>query len=264
MWIFPPRFICSPPPLSPLFFQNNDIKTSRRLSNELRGSNVIIKRYCCIIPLSLSSVLRLVYGCQDYTAKLSDFGLAKDGPEGDKTHVSTRVMGTYGYAAPEYVMTGHLTSRSDVYSFGVVLLEMLTGRRSVDKNRPSGEQNLVEWARPYLNDKRKLYKLIDPRLEGQFSVKGAQKAAILSHHCLSREPKLRPLMGDVVDTLKPLQDMRDMASSSSVQISANYRSTGMNGHGGGRPYHNGHGQNRYEQLRNIPVRATGASPVSSY
>lgn len=202
----------------------------------------------------------------DYTAKLSDFGLAKDGPEGDKTHVSTRVMGTYGYAAPEYVMTGHLTSRSDVYSFGVVLLEMLTGRRSVDKNRPSGEQNLVEWARPYLNDKRKLYKLIDPRLEGQFSVKGAQKAAILSHHCLSREPKLRPLMGDVVDTLKPLQDMRDMASSSSVQISANYRSTGMNGHGGGRPYHNGHGhgQKKYEQLRNIPVRASGVSPLPTY
>ncbi|XP_024388663.1 receptor-like cytoplasmic kinase 176 [Physcomitrium patens] len=202
----------------------------------------------------------------DYTAKLSDFGLAKDGPEGDKTHVSTRVMGTYGYAAPEYVMTGHLTSRSDVYSFGVVLLEMLTGRRSVDKNRPSGEQNLVEWARPYLNDKRKFYRLIDPRLDGQYSVKGAQKAAILSHHCLSRDPKSRPLMGDVVDTLKPLQDMRDMFSSSSNQASTNYRSTGMNGHGGGRPYHNGHGhgQKKYEQLRNIPVRASGVSPLPTY
>ncbi|MCO5563114.1 hypothetical protein L7F22_016750 [Adiantum nelumboides] len=63
-----------------------------------------------------------------FTAKISDFGLAKDGPAGDKTHVSTRVMGTYGYAAPEYVMTGHLTLRSDVYSFGVVLLELITGR----------------------------------------------------------------------------------------------------------------------------------------
>jgi serine/threonine protein kinase len=77
----------------------------------------------------------------EYNAKLSDFGLAKDRPEGDNTHVSTRVMGTYGYSSPEYVMTGHLTSKSDVHSFGVVLLESLTGRRSMDKNRPSGEHN---------------------------------------------------------------------------------------------------------------------------
>jgi serine/threonine protein kinase len=165
--------------------------------------------------------------------------------------------------------TGHLTSRSDVYSFGVVLLEMLTGRRSVDKNRPSGEQNLVEWARPYLNDKRKFYKLIDPRLDGQYSVKGAQKAAILSHHCLSRDPKSRPLMGDVVDTLKPLQDMRDMASSSTHQTSnkyaGSYQSSGhQNGHGAGRNYHNGHGQKKYEQLRNIPVRTSGVSPLPTY
>ncbi|XWS13004.1 hypothetical protein CRYUN_Cryun36dG0000400 [Craigia yunnanensis] len=82
----------------------------------------------------------------DYTAKLSYFGLAKAGPQGDETHVSTRVMGTYGYAAPEYVMTAHLTARSDVYSFGVVLLELLTGRKSVDMTRPSKEQNLVDWA----------------------------------------------------------------------------------------------------------------------
>ncbi|KAG9443393.1 hypothetical protein H6P81_014733 [Aristolochia fimbriata] len=105
----------------------------------------------------------------DYTAKLSDFGLAKAGPQGDETHVSTRVMGTYGYAAPEYVMTGHLTARSDVYSFGVVLLELLTGRRSVDKSRPSKEQSLVDWARPKLNDKRKLLQIIDPRLEDNYS-----------------------------------------------------------------------------------------------
>lgn len=151
---------------------------------------------------------------QDYNAKLSDFGLAKDGPEGDKTHVSTRVMGTYGYAAPEYVMTGHLTSRSDVYSFGVVLLEMLTGRRSMDKNRPNGEHNLVEWARPHLGERRKFYKLIDPRLEGHFSIKGAQKAAQLAAHCLSRDPKARPLMSEVVEALKPLPSLKDMASSS--------------------------------------------------
>ncbi|OVA00306.1 Protein kinase domain [Macleaya cordata] len=150
----------------------------------------------------------------DYNAKLSDFGLAKDGPEGDKTHVSTRVMGTYGYAAPEYVMTGHLTSRSDVYSFGVVLLEMLTGRRSMDKNRPNGEHNLVEWARPHLGERRRFYRLIDPRLEGHFSIKGAQKAAQLAAHCLSRDPKARPLMSEVVEVLKPLLNLKDMACSS--------------------------------------------------
>ncbi|KAJ0985549.1 hypothetical protein J5N97_003905 [Dioscorea zingiberensis] len=150
----------------------------------------------------------------EYNAKLSDFGLAKDGPEGDKTHVSTRVMGTYGYAAPEYVMTGHLTSKSDVYSFGVVLLEMMTGRRSMDKNRPNGEHNLVEWARPHLGERRRFYKLIDPRLEGNFSIKGAQKAAQVAYHCLSRDPKSRPLMSEVVEALKPLLSLKDMASSS--------------------------------------------------
>ncbi|MCO5605190.1 hypothetical protein L7F22_059370 [Adiantum nelumboides] len=154
----------------------------------------------------------------DYTAKLSDFGLAKDGPEGDKTHVSTRIMGTYGYAAPEYVMTGHLTARSDVYSFGVVLLELLTGRRSMDKKRPAGEQNLVEWAYPYLRDKRRLLQIVDPRLDGQYSVRGLQKAASLAYHCLSHNPKARPLMSDVVETLQPLQNMRDMANASYTYV----------------------------------------------
>ncbi|XP_076894260.1 serine/threonine-protein kinase PBL34-like [Bidens hawaiensis] len=150
----------------------------------------------------------------EYNAKLSDFGLAKDGPEGDKTHISTRVMGTYGYAAPEYVMTGHLSSKSDVYSFGVVLLEMLTGRRSMDKKRPNGEHNLVEWARPHLGERRRFYRLIDPRLEGHFSIKGAQKAAQLAARCLSRDPKARPLMSEVVECLKPLPALKDMAGSS--------------------------------------------------
>ncbi|KAE8657995.1 putative receptor-like protein kinase [Hibiscus syriacus] len=146
----------------------------------------------------------------DYNAKLSDFGLAKDGPEGDDTHVSTRVMGTQGYAAPEYVMTGHLTAMSDVYSFGVVLLELLTGRRSLDKNRSPREQNLVEWARPMLNDHRKLGRIMDPRLEGSYSETGARKAAALAYQCLSQRPKQRPKMCDVVQTLEPLQDYEDI------------------------------------------------------
>lgn len=80
-----------------------------------------------------------------YHPKLSDFGLAKLGPVGDNTHVSTRVMGTYGYCAPEYAKTGQLTLKSDVYSFGVVLLEILSGRKAVDTSKAAAEQSLVAW-----------------------------------------------------------------------------------------------------------------------
>lgn len=145
----------------------------------------------------------------DYNAKLSDFGLAKDGPVGDKSHVSTRIMGTYGYAAPEYIMTGHLTPRSDVYSFGVVLLELVTGRKSLDKSRPAREQNLTDWAMPLLREKKKLLNIVDPRLGGDYPIKGVQKAAMLAYHCLNRNPKARPLMRDVVDSLEPLQVVND-------------------------------------------------------
>lgn len=112
--------------------------------------------------------------------------------------------------APNY-FSGHLTSKSDVYSFGVVLLEILTGRRSMDKKRPSGEQNLVSWARPYLDDKRKLYHIIDPRLELNYSMQAVQKVSRLASHCISRDPKSRPTMDEVVKVLVPLQDLSDLA-----------------------------------------------------
>ncbi|CAL0320259.1 unnamed protein product [Lupinus luteus] len=104
----------------------------------------------------------------------------------------------------------HLTAMSDVYSFGVVLLEILTGRKSVDKHRPQREQNLVEWARPMLNDYRKLSRIMDPRLEGQFSELGTKKAAALAYQCLSHRPRSRPSMSTVVKTLEPLQDFDDV------------------------------------------------------
>ncbi|KAK6162715.1 hypothetical protein DH2020_002556 [Rehmannia glutinosa] len=77
----------------------------------------------------------------DFNPKLSDFGLAREGPTAGQTHVSTAVVGTYGYAAPDYIETGHLTSKSDVWSFGVVLYEILTGRRSLEKDRPNPSRN---------------------------------------------------------------------------------------------------------------------------
>ncbi|CAH9091257.1 unnamed protein product [Cuscuta epithymum] len=142
----------------------------------------------------------------NYNAKLSDFGLAKDGPVDGQSHVSTRVMGTYGYAAPEYIATGHLSPKSDVYSFGVVLLEMLTGRRVLDKNRPNGEQKLIDWATPYLANKRKILKVVDSRIEGQYSAITALRAALLAVRCLSNNPNLRPDMDEVVDELAQLQE----------------------------------------------------------
>ncbi|RAL36982.1 hypothetical protein DM860_003904 [Cuscuta australis] len=145
----------------------------------------------------------------NYDAKLSDFGLAKDGPADGKSHVSTRVMGTYGYAAPEYMATGHLTTRSDVYSFGVVLLEILTGRRAMEKNRPNGEHNLIEWAKPYLGNKRKILRVMDPRIAGQYSLTVALRAALLAVKCLSIDPKHRPRMADVVKELEQLHDLND-------------------------------------------------------
>ncbi|XP_044472132.1 probable serine/threonine-protein kinase PBL17 isoform X2 [Mangifera indica] len=153
----------------------------------------------------------------DFNAKLSDFGLAKDGPMGDQTHVSTRVMGTYGYAAPEYVMTGHLTARSDVYGFGVVLLEMLLGRKAVDKSRPSREQNLVEWARRLLNHNKKLLRILDPRMEGQYLVKTAMKVANLAYKCLSQNPKGRPAMNQVVELLESVQAPEGNAEEALLQ-----------------------------------------------
>lgn len=110
---------------------------------------------------------------------------------------------------------GHLTARSDVFSFGVVLLEMLSGRRAVDKNRPSGEHNLVEWAKPYLANKRKIFRILDNRLEGQYSMDIAYRAATVALQCLSSEPKFRPNMDEVVTALEQLQDSKETVGNQS-------------------------------------------------
>ncbi|XP_021774263.1 probable serine/threonine-protein kinase PBL21 isoform X1 [Chenopodium quinoa] len=140
----------------------------------------------------------------DFNAKLSDFGLAKLGPVGDKTHVSTRVMGTYGYCAPEYAMSGKLTIRSDIYSFGVVLLEIITGRKAIDPSRGRAEQNLVEWALRIFKDRTKFYKLADPALRGQYPVRCFHQAIAIIAICLQEMPLHRPFIKDVLVALEYL------------------------------------------------------------
>lgn len=106
--------------------------------------------------------------------------------------------------------TGRLTAKSDVYSFGVVLLELLSGRRALDKTKVSIEQSLVDWAKPYLDDKRKLFRIMDPKLEGQYPQKGAYSVATLALQCLVSEAKARPRMSEVLASLEQLQVSKDV------------------------------------------------------
>ncbi|XP_019152916.1 PREDICTED: protein kinase 2B, chloroplastic-like [Ipomoea nil] len=140
----------------------------------------------------------------EFNVKLSDFGLAKLGPTGDNSHVSTQVMGTQGYTCPEYMTTGRLSAKSDVYSFGVVLLELLTGRRVMDKSLGQG-QTLMDWVKPHLHEKRSVARIIDTRLEGQYHRNAAYFAANLAFQCTRPETKRRPDMAYVLGILEQLQ-----------------------------------------------------------
>ncbi|KAG8045577.1 hypothetical protein GUJ93_ZPchr0008g11861 [Zizania palustris] len=138
----------------------------------------------------------------DFTPKVSDFGLARTARGEGNQHISTRVMGTFGYVAPEYAMTGHLLVKSDVYSYGVVLLELLTGRKPVDMCRPAGQENLVSWARPLLSNVVSLREAVDPLLGPNVPLDNVAKAAAIASMCVQPEVAHRPSMGEVVQALK--------------------------------------------------------------
>ncbi|MBA0809577.1 hypothetical protein Gohar_025219 [Gossypium harknessii] len=139
-----------------------------------------------------------------WKAKLSDFGLARLGPSEGLTHVSTAVVGTMGYAAPEYIQTGRLTSKIDVWSYGVFLYELITGRLPLDKNRPKSEQKLLEWVKPYLSKAKKFELIVDPRLKRQYQLKSAQKLAAVANRCVVRNPKSRPKMSEVLEMVNQI------------------------------------------------------------
>lgn len=141
---------------------------------------------------------------ENFNPKLSDFGLAKIGPVEGQEHVSTRVMGTFGYCAPEYAATGQLSVKSDIYSFGVVFLEIISGRRVFDTRRATEEQNLIDWAQPLFNDRTKFTLMADPLLKGKFPVKGLFKALAVAAMCLQEEAETRPYMDDVVTAVTHL------------------------------------------------------------
>ncbi|OAY73955.1 PTI1-like tyrosine-protein kinase 3 [Ananas comosus] len=140
---------------------------------------------------------------EDFKAKIADFNLSNQAPDMAARLHSTRVLGTFGYHAPEYAMTGQLTQKSDVYSFGVVLLELLTGRKPVDHTMPRGQQSLVTWATPRLSED-KVKQCVDPRLKGEYPPKGVAKLAAVAALCVQYEAEFRPNMSIVVKALSPL------------------------------------------------------------
>ncbi|XP_051202891.1 PTI1-like tyrosine-protein kinase 3 [Lolium perenne] len=140
---------------------------------------------------------------EDYKAKIADFNLSNQSPDMAARLHSTRVLGTFGYHAPEYAMTGQLTQKSDVYSFGVVILELLTGRKPVDHTMPRGQQSLVTWATPRLGED-KVKQCVDPRLNGDYPPKGVAKLAAVAALCVQYESEFRPSMSIVVKALSPL------------------------------------------------------------
>ncbi|XP_024932242.2 receptor-like serine/threonine-protein kinase ALE2 isoform X4 [Ziziphus jujuba] len=152
----------------------------------------------------------------DFTPKVSDFGLARTAMDEENRHISTRVMGTFGYVAPEYAMTGHLLVKSDVYSYGVVLLELLTGRKPVDMSQPPGQENLVAWARPLLTSKEGLETIVDPSLGSDAPFESVAKVAAIASMCVQPEVSHRPFMGEVVQALKLVCNEFEKESSRST------------------------------------------------
>ncbi|KAK4763873.1 hypothetical protein SAY87_013311 [Trapa incisa] len=141
---------------------------------------------------------------ENFEARVSDFGLAKLALDA-RTHITTRVMGTFGYMDPEYAISGKLTDKSDVYSFGVVLLELITGRKSVDISLSLGDEGLVEWARPLLGhafDRKEFEGLVDPRLQGNYVENEMLGMIEVAAACVRHLGVKRPRMVQIVRTFE--------------------------------------------------------------
>ncbi|CAL5440296.1 unnamed protein product [Camellia sinensis] len=138
----------------------------------------------------------------NFNAKLSDFGLAIAGGNLSKDNV--KLSGTLGYIAPEYILDGKLTDKSDVYAFGVVLLELLMGRKSMEKAASDQHQSIVSWAMPQLTDRSKLPNIVDPVIRNTMDLKHLYQVAAVAVLCVQPEPSYRPLITDVLHSFIPL------------------------------------------------------------
>eukprot|EP00249_Psilotum_nudum_P004273 c17811_g1_i1 orf=553-1605(+) len=135
-----------------------------------------------------------------FDAQVADFGFAKLIPEG-ATHVTTRVKGTLGYLAPEYAMWGKVSESCDVYSFGILLLELVSGKKPIEKVGPGTKRTIVEWAAPFVSS-GKVEELVDPKLKGRYEEEELSHVLCVATKCAQNNPESRPTMLEVVELLK--------------------------------------------------------------
>ncbi|PSR98387.1 Protein STRUBBELIG-RECEPTOR FAMILY 8 like [Actinidia chinensis var. chinensis] len=138
---------------------------------------------------------------EELNPHLSDAGLAALTPNTERQVSSTDMVGSFGYSAPEFALSGIYTVKCDVYSFGVVMLELLTGRKPLNSSRARSEQSLVRWATPQLHDIDALAKMVDPSLNGMYPAKSLSRFADIIALCIQPEPEFRPPMSEVVQAL---------------------------------------------------------------
>ncbi|CAO2209367.1 unnamed protein product [Urochloa humidicola] len=193
-----------------------------------------------------------------FEAKVADFGLAKFTSD-TNTHVSTRVMGTFGYLAPEYAASGKLTEKSDVFSFGVMLLELITGRRPVSSRQAPMDDNLVDWARPLMT---KAFEdgnhddLVDPRLGSEYNDNEMARMIACAAACVRHSSRRRPRMGQVVRALEgdvSLDDLNEGVRPGHSRFMGSYSSSASD-----------YDTNQYkEDLKKFRKMALGGSGVQS-
>ncbi|KAL9381405.1 hypothetical protein Peur_027062 [Populus x canadensis] len=154
----------------------------------------------------------------DMRAKVADFGLVRLAPEG-KGSIETRIAGTFGYLAPEYAVTGRVTTKVDVFSFGVILMELITGRKALDERQPEESLHLVTWFRRMHLNKDTFRKAIDPTIDlNEETLASISTVAELAGHCCAREPYQRPDMGHTVNVLSSLVELWKPTDQSSEDI----------------------------------------------
>lgn len=209
-----------------------DFVPNKTLEHHLHGKGLPVMDFPTRLKIALGSAKGLAYLHEDchpriihrdikaanilldnkFEAMVADFGLAKLNSD-NNTHVSTRVMGTFGYLAPEYASSGKLTEKSDVFSFGVMLLELITGRRPVDNTHVYMEDSLVDWARPLFGralSSEYFDELVDPRLENNYNAMEMQRLIACAAACVRHSARRRPKMSQIVRALEGDMSLEDL------------------------------------------------------